>query len=156
MWSILDWIIVIGVAVLAPWAYAHVGGYFMDVAGEPLPAQLSGPLSQYAHHDWLWLVASPLVVLGHAVLLVLLKDTSPRPIHRAVIGAAAQGVAWAALAAAIVFFVMDQDANIGGRPLSVGSQLAAQFGVQLTGIAAAVFAAMGAASGAVAGLASTE
>lgn len=156
MWSILDWIIVVGAAVLAPWAYAQLGGYYMDVAGDPLPGPLSGPLSQYAHHDWLWLVASPLLVLGHAILLVLLKSTPPKTTHRVAIGAVTQGVLWAAVAAAIVSFVMDQGANFGGRPLPVGSQLAAMFGAQLTGIAAIVFAAVGAASGVIAGLASSE
>lgn len=156
MWSILDWIIVVAAALLAPWAYSHIGGYYMAVADDALPGPLSVPLSQYTHHEWLWFVASPLLVLGHVVLLVILKDASPRIVHRVGIGALTQGVVWAAVAAAIVFFIMDQSASFGLRPVPVDSQLAVMFGDHLSGIAAAVFAGVGAASGAIAGLASTE
>lgn len=153
MKAILDWIIVVSVAALAPWAYATAGGAYMSAAGVALPGPLSGPLSQYTAHHWLWLLGSPVLVLGHLVVLVLLNEIPRRAGYAVIAGALVQGMAWALLSAAIVLVVMNHGANMGAQPISVGSQLAALFGGALSLIAAAVFGLLGALSGAVAGLA---
>ncbi len=153
MKAILDWIIVLIAAVAAPWAYANVGGAYMGVADVALPGPLSGPLSQYTAYHWLWLLGTPLLALGHLVLLVLLNEIPRRSGYVILAGAIVQGAAWALLAATIIAVVMNYGANVGGEPASVGSQLAALFGVALPTIAAVVFGVLGAISGALAGFA---
>lgn len=153
MKAILDWIIVVSVSALAPWIYANVGGAYMGAAEAALPEPLTGPLSQYTAHHWLWLLASPMLVLGHIVVLVILNEIPRRSGYVVVAGALVQGAAWASLAAAIILVVMSYGADIGAQPVSAGSQLAALFGDALSVIAALVFGALGALSGAMAGLA---